>query len=389
MPSELPLVRDKIVYTAGPSQVRANVRQARAAEMTNPDVDEDFFAYYVELTDKLKRLFGTRHDTHILCGECMLGLDAVACSLIEQGDRVLVLDNGVFGGWYADMVTPYGGVPVVYEDARDRSFDPEKLRRFLDGDHDFKFASIVHCDTPSGLLNDISVVCPILKSYGILTLVDAAASMFGVPYKGDDWCVDITVTATQKALSAEPGLTLLSISDDAWKAMEARKTPIPSYYCNLLYFKESVRKVWFPYTMSISDIYSCGVAVDNILAEGYDNVLQRHARVAQACRAALVDAGLELHLTSGFSATVTGFNITGSMNCKAILKALYDKHKIILSGSYHYLEGKLIRLGHMGENCFPEKLAHVLGKLQLVMADQGTVLKCNLEEAFMRHYNGN
>ena len=146
------------IMTPGPTQVRENVLAARALPCTNPDLDPDFFTFYKETCELISSLLHTGNQTLILGGEGILGLEAACASLTEPGDRVLVLDNGVFGKGFADFVRIYGGEPVLYTTDYRHTLDVDALAAFLEKDHDFKYATVVHCDTPSGILNDISQV---------------------------------------------------------------------------------------------------------------------------------------------------------------------------------------------------------------------------------------
>lgn len=94
-----------------------------------------------------------------------------------------------------------------------------------------------------------------------MTLVDSVSAMFGAEFKVDEWQIDIACGGSQKAMSAPSGLTFVSISDDAFSAMRSRKTPIASFYCNLLTFENYYKDKWFPYTMPASDIYGLREAV--------------------------------------------------------------------------------------------------------------------------------
>ena len=100
-------------------------------------------------------------------------------SLTEPGDRVLVLDNGIYGRGFADFVKLYGGIPEILHSDELTAFPAEVLEEHLKTNHSYAYATLVHCDTPSGVLNDIHTLCPILKKYGILTLVDSVSAMFG------------------------------------------------------------------------------------------------------------------------------------------------------------------------------------------------------------------
>lgn len=107
--------------------------------------------------------------------------------MTEPGDRVLVIDNGIFGKGFADFVKIYGGEPVLYTVDYHEPVQAEALAAYLEKDHEYKYATVVHCDTPSGVLNDLESICPLLKKYGILTVVDSVAAMFGQEVKVDDW----------------------------------------------------------------------------------------------------------------------------------------------------------------------------------------------------------
>ena len=227
-----------------------------------------------------------------MSGEGILGLEAACASLTEPGDRVLVLDNGIFGKGFADFVKIYGGEPVLYSADYHRDFDVAALAAWLEQNHDFKYAAVVHCDTPTGVQNKIEEICPLLKRYGILSVVDAVSSMFGVEIDADACQADIICGGSQKALSAPVGLTLLCVSDEALRAMEQRKTPIASFYANILNFRDYYKNKWFPYTMPISDIYGLRTALENVKAD--QDIYQRHAVIAHAVRTAVAAAGLQL-----------------------------------------------------------------------------------------------
>ena len=370
------------IMTPGPTQVRKNVLAARSLACTNPDLDPEFFTFYKETCELISSLLHTRNQTLILGGEGILGLEAACASLTEPGDRVLVLDNGVFGKGFADFVRLYGGDPVLYTTDYLHTLDPAALAAFLEKDHDFKYATVVHCDTPSGVLNDISCICPLLKSYGILTVVDSVSAMFGEEIRADEFCIDILCGGSQKVISAPPGLTLVTISSDAWSAMLTRRTPVASFYASLPVFHGYFENQWFPYTMPISDIYGLRAAMENILAA--PSILERHARLAKAVRFALTDCGLTLHTRDGYSNTVTVFDIPEKTDAAAILEALKKYHNIMLAGSFDILEGQVIRIGHMGENAREEKLLSLMKALDDVLSRLGVPLTSSLADAFLR-----
>jgi aspartate aminotransferase-like enzyme len=370
------------IMTPGPTQVRENVRMARSFVTTNPDLDLTFYEEYKTICDRLSALLHTDNVSYILSGEGILGLEAACASLTEPGDRVLVLDNGIFGKGFADFVKLYGGEPVLYTVSDKKAIDVDALKQYLQENHDFKYATVVHCDTPTGVLNPIEQICPLLKQYGILTVVDAVASMFGVEIDVDAGQVDILCGGSQKALSAPPGLTMLTVSSDAIQAMEERKIPIASFYANILTFKNYYKDKWFPYTMPISDIYGLGAALDNVLAD--QNIYVRHAQIAEAVRTAVVEAGLKLYLDNDYCSTVTVIEVPKDVNSAQFLQHMTDEYGIMIAGCFDYLAGKVFRLGHMGEGANAEDVAVMLEAMDKTFADLGYTLNCSMKDVFER-----
>ena len=373
------------IMTPGPTQVAENVRLARSIECTNPDLDVDFVEFYKETCEEISRLLHTKNETLILGGEGILGLEAACASMTEPGDKILVLDNGIYGRGFADFVSMYGGKPEFYSRDYRETLDVSELEEYLKEHHDYKYATVVHGDTPSGMLNDVSAICPLLKKYGIMTVVDSVSASFGEPLSIDDCQIDIMCGGSQKVVSAPPGLTFVVISDDAKKAMKERKTPIASFYANLTTFAHYYEEKWFPYTMPISDIYGLRAAMDNIAAD--PDILTRHQQIAEASRKAVTSAGLNLYLKSGFSSTVTVFEVPEGTTADAILETVKKDYNIMLAGSFDVLAGKVIRIGHMGNNAEFYKIREVFAALDGTMKKLGIPLKASMEEVFCAEMN--
>ena len=373
------------IMTPGPTQVAENVRLARSMECTNPDLDVDFVEFYKETCEEISRLLHTKNETLILGGEGILGLEAACASMTEPGDKILVLDNGIYGRGFADFVSMYGGKPELYSRDYRETLDVSELEEYLKEHHDYKYATVVHGDTPSGMLNDVSAICPLLKKYGIMTVVDSVSASFGEPLSIDDCQIDIMCGGSQKVVSAPPGLTFVVISDDAKKAMKERKTPIASFYANLTAFAHYYEEKWFPYTMPISDIYGLRAAMDNIAAD--PDILTRHQQIAEASRKAVTSAGLNLYLRSGFSSTVTVFEVPEGTTADAILETVKKDYNIMLAGSFDVLAGKVIRIGHMGNNAEFYKIREVFAALDGTMKKLGIPLKASMEEVFCAEMN--
>lgn len=370
------------IMTAGPTRVRENVRMARSLEFTNPDLDLEFYEFYRETCKLFSKALNTENEAFIMGGEGILGLEAACASLIEHGDRVLVIDNGIFGKGFRDFVKMYGGIPILFTTDYHKPVDIGDLKAFLDKDSDFKFATVVHCDTPSGVLNDVESISKILDEYNIMTVADSVAGMFGEPLDVSNSKIDILCGGSQKALSAPPGLTMVWVSKRAFEVMENRKTPIAGYYTNILVLKDYYKNKWFPYTMPVSDINGLRVAIENYLED--KDIFNRHRRIARATRKALTEAGIELYLEKGWSNTVTVFNVPKGIKDSDILDTMCKEHGIMISGCFDVLAGKVIRIGHMGENCTENNVAETLDALGKTFEKLGIGLKTDMKEVFLK-----
>ena len=379
-------MNNKFVYTPGPTRVRENVRLEIAKETTNPDIDVEFCEFYKNTCKKMSSILNTENDVYILSGEGILGLEAACASLTEPGDKVLVIDNGIFGRGFDDFVKMYGGEVVYFSGDYTKEIDIEELEKFLQKENDFKYATVVHCDTPTGVLNDLSKICPLLKRYNILTVVDSVAAMVGEEIRVDDWQIDIALGGSQKAISAPAGLTIVSISEDAKNSMKNRKTPIVGFYLNLTIWEKYYENKWFPYTMPINEIIGLDRAIDNILEEKLENVLARHEKIASATRKAFTEYGLKLYLESGYSNTVTAVEIPENIGALNLTKHMLEKYNTLVSTSLCDYKDKLLRIGHMGENANLELIIYVLNIIDKSLKDLGFNGNGSLVELFNKHY---
>ena len=380
-------MKTPLIMTPGPTYVHETVRRALSQEITNPDLDRNFYEFYKETCNQLKKLFHTTNEILILNGEGILGLEAACASLIEKGDNVLCIDNGIFGNGFADFAKMYGGDVTYYKCDRRKPVSPEDLETFLAENHDFKVATLVHCETPSGITNPVQSLCPLLKKYGIITVIDSVSALGGEELRSDDWGMDIVLAGSQKCLSSTPGLTMISISPDAWEKILNRQQPITGFYCNLSIWQNWYEEKWFPYTQPISDISALREAVERVLAEGAESAegssIHRHRRIAAAVRESVINSGLELYALEGFSNTVTTILVPEGIHFSELFDDMLRDHSIMIAGAFDYLKDKVFRIGHMGENCREEKLYLTLKALDSVFKKHNIALNRELHKEFI------
>ena len=133
--------------------------------------------------------------------------------------------------------------------------------------------------------------------------------------------------------------------------------------------------------MPISDITGLAVAVDNAIAD--KDILSRHERIAAATREAVTKAGLSLYLEEGYSNTVTVIQVPQGVTDRQILDTLKDKYNVMISGCFDVLAGKVIRIGHMGENANVDDMTLTLDAMDKTFADLGVKLNCSMKEEFL------
>ncbi len=348
-----------LMMTPGPTEVPKDVREALGKKIQNPEMDEDFTDFYHSLEDKLKEMYGTEKDMIILSGEGILGLEASLASTIEEGDEVLCISNGIYGDGFADFVEMYGGEPIRCSSPYDQSINEEEIKESVD-EHDFKAATMVHCETPTGTLNDLGGILTYLEERYIFTIVDAVSSLGGTAVPVDP--IDICIGGSQKCFSSPPGLTTLSVSERAWE-MVSEKEDQP-FYASLAPWRSWIEDEYFPYTPSVSNLYALDRSMDRILEEGLDEVYERHETVSKICRERGRELGLEIYPEDDelSSPTVTAFHVPGK--AKMIKRKMKKEKDILIATSLGELENEIIRVGHMGYNADIQKVERTMDALE-------------------------
>ncbi|AEA12627.1 Serine-glyoxylate transaminase [Thermoproteus uzoniensis 768-20] len=349
------------------------MRAALIRETTNPDLDPGFLDLYNSVRARLKRLVGAeKGDLYIWVGEAMLGLDAAVANTVREGTKVLVIDNGVFGEGFADLVKLYGGRPVTLGLDWRRSADLHAVERALELHKDVEVVTLVHCDTPSALLNDLRELGKVVRSFGPLLVVDSVSAVGATEIKFDDWGIDVLIGGSQKALNVPTGLTIFAASERAWERFKA--VGRGSFYLNPMLWKEMLdgRGV-FPYTFSDVLLYALDEGLKMIFEEGLDSVYARHEAARRAARAALEAMGLQPYTAdvSCTCPTVTAFAPPPGIRPADVRKIAWEKYGVMIAGSWGKLEDSVLRIGHMGVQASYAHLALAFSALGRALADLG------------------
>jgi len=339
----------------------------------------EFTKLYSEMLEDLQRIWKTGNDMVVLHGEGIIGVEASIASMIEPGQKVIIASAGVFGFWFKQLVESHEGIPVlVGEDSR-KETRLENVKEALDANRDAALLIAVHCETVSSIVNDVSAICRESKKRGIPTAVDAISSLAGQDFRTDEWSVDLCIGTSQHCLSCPPGLTQVSVSQDAWDRISKKKRPLRNSYLSLLDMKETWFKgKYFPYTPLVSDVYALSEACKAILEEGLDNVFKRHHVSAEMARSGVEGMGLELYPLRRDSAAdvLTTAILPEGISDSKLIEAVLANHGILIGGGYRELKGRIFRIGHSGYAATPSNVVATLVAIETEIRKLGH--KCDI-----------
>jgi pyridoxamine--pyruvate transaminase len=177
------------------------------------------------------------------------------------------------------------------------------------------------------------------------------SSFGGMDIHPDDCFADIFITGPGKCLGGAPGLTLMSVTDRAWKHMEANPKAPRASILSLLDWKDAWSKDKpFPFTPSVTEMNGLDAVIDLYLEEGAEQVWQRHALTSRACRAGIKAMGLSLWAKTEAiaSPTTTAVRVPDGVKDSEIIRTAREKYGVVFSTGRGETLGKLIRIGHMG-----------------------------------------
>jgi pyridoxamine--pyruvate transaminase len=334
--------------SAGPTMASPRVLAALGSPITY-HYDPEFLDAFRRTERKLAEIFVTRNDVLLMQGEAVLGLEAAARALVAPGTPVLNLVSGVFGKgmgyWLKAFDAELHELEVPYND----SVDPAEVERYLDEHPEIELVTVVHSETPSGTLNDVSAIGPIAHARGALTLVDCVSSVGGIPFKTDAWELDVCVAGPQKCLAGPPGMSLMTVSEAAWERIRANPAAPRASFLSMLDWKEQwLEGGKFPFTPSVVDVHGVEAACDELLEEGLAASIARHQLAARACRAGVQAMGLELWPRSEAiaAACVTAIAVPNGLTDVQVRDHCRERYGVMTSGGQG--AGNLVRIGHMG-----------------------------------------
>ena len=223
-----------------------------------------------QIQDLLRRSFGTKnHLTLALSGTGTSGMEAALANSVEPGDRVLVGVIGYFGERLCEIAKRVGGVVERIEGEWGKPLDPEDVRKAI-GKHEPKVVCLVHAETSTGVVQDLTGIAEAAHKVGALLLVDAVTSLGGQTLRVDEWGIDICYSGSQKCLGAPSGLAPITFSERAVERIEQRTTPVDSFYLDVLLLDKYWTERQYHHTISAPLIYALYTSLSLLHSEGLE-----------------------------------------------------------------------------------------------------------------------
>jgi alanine-glyoxylate transaminase/serine-glyoxylate transaminase/serine-pyruvate transaminase len=333
----------------GPSETPPEILAA-LAKPTLGHLDPRFLAIMDQISEMLRTAFGTQNRTTLpISGTGSAGMETCVMNLVEPGDAVLVGVNGVFGGRLCEVASRAGGEVTRVEAPWGQALSPSDFTKAAAG-RKFKVLCVVHAETSTGVLQDLSGFREVADALGAFLLVDTVTSLGGVAIELDRFGVDAAYSGTQKCLSCPPGLAPVSFSDRAVAHIHARTSPVRSWYMDI----GQLTRYWggeraYHHTAPINMLYGLHEALRLALVEGLPARFARHRLHAGALAAGLGAMGLSLPVPEAVRLPpLTLVRVGEGIDEAAVRRRMLQEHATEIGGGLGDFKGKAWRIGLMG-----------------------------------------
>ncbi|MGX1926001.1 pyridoxal-phosphate-dependent aminotransferase family protein [Vibrio sp. NH-7] len=358
----------RILMGPGPSDISPQVLQA-LSRPTVGHLDPLFIKMMDELKQLLKYAFQTENEfTIAVSAPGSAGMETCFVNLIEPGDKVIVCRNGVFGERMRENVVRAGGVVELVDDEWGAPVSVEKVEQALKANPDAKILAFVHAETSTGACSDAEALGKLAKQHGVLSIVDAVTSLGGVPLKVDEWQLDAVYSGSQKCLSCVPGLSPVTLSQAAIDKIQARKTPVQSWFLDqslVLGYWSGEGKRSYHHTAPVNSLYALHESLLILQNEGLENAWQRHLEMHEKLKAGLEKLGFEFVVEERSRLPqLNAIYVPQGVDEAKVRSHLLDTYNLEIGAGLGALAGKAWRIGLMGYGARSENVALCLRALE-------------------------
>ncbi|MEZ5006636.1 MAG: alanine--glyoxylate aminotransferase family protein [Chitinophagales bacterium] len=352
----------------GPSDVPQRILDAMARP-TLGHLDPDFVSMMDELKQLLQYAFQTKNEmTMAVSAPGSAGMEMCFANLVEPGDKVIVCQNGVFGGRMKENVERCGGIAVMVQDEWGKPVDLNKVKEALDNNKDAKIVAFVHAETSTGVRSDAQALVALAHEYGCLTIVDAVTSLGGSELKVDEWGIDAIYSGSQKCLSCTPGLSPVSFGSRAIEAIKNRKAKVQSWFLDLnlvMGYWGSNQKRSYHHTAPINSLYGLHESLVILSEEGLEHAWTRHYENHLKLKDGLEALGLEFFVEEQYRLPqLNAITLNDSIDDAAVRTKLLRNYGIEVGGGLGVMAGKIWRIGLMGHSSRQENIDKLLNALK-------------------------
>jgi serine---pyruvate transaminase len=354
------------LFTPGPTPVPEETLLELAKPVTyhrSPEAK----AILAEVTEDLKYVFQTGQPVFTLTSSGTGGMEAAVSNTLAAGEKAILCTAGRWGERWRGILKAFGANAIAVEAPYGKAVTPDTLAKALAENRDAKAVFATLSETSTGVGHDIEAFGKLVAKTDALLVVDGISGLGAMECRVDAWNIDVCVTGSQKALMLPPGLAFVSVSEKAWRKIDA--TPVRSFYFDLRRYRKSLAESDTPFTPANMMLKAQRVSLKRIRAEGIENLWARHAKIAAACRAGVKGMGLEVFAERPNNA-LTVIAVPPGIDGSATLKKLEKQYGYKLADGQDTLKGKIWRLSHMGYTDAFDVLG-ALGALELVLLESG------------------
>lgn len=335
----------------GPVEVEEQVLAAMG-EPVMPHYGAKWTELWRDTIDLLKRVFKTEGDVFLMVGSGSAGIDACIGSALQRGEKILVPSNGFFGERMARIAEGYGLDVRRIEVEWGEPISTAVVEKAVDENPGASAVAMVHLETSTAIANPVEEVGSIVRSAGMLFVVDTVSSLGGLPLELDKWGISLCASASQKCLGAPPGLTPVAVHPEAWEKIESNETP-HGWYLDLRVWRRYARE-WadwhpFPTTTATNNVLALRTSLERLLEEGIDKRLARFRGLAQRLRSGLREIGMPPFTSDeDMVPVVTPVCAPEGVPAGEVVDYMEQVHAIkIAPGLGQGLADKIFRIGHM------------------------------------------
>ena len=273
-------MQEELLLTPGPTPVARRTYQAMSQGIFGHRTSR-FKEMSANIQNRLQPLFGTDNPVAVLTSSGTSALEAAMVNLVDNGDTIVLIVSGVFGGKFADIASRYDFNVKIYDVTWGEAADPQAFEEYLNGLDKVTAVFTQACETSTAVLHPLAELAEVVHSYNEETLfiVDAVSALGGVDMNMQRDNIDCIVSGSQKALMLPPGLAFVAVNNRALSKVDSLGNR--RYYLDLRMYFKSLEVDYTPQTPAVTLYQGLDDVLDMINEETLEEVFLRHKKNAE------------------------------------------------------------------------------------------------------------